>query len=114
MPCALPRDSHLVPLTFYLTLLAVGFSDLLQQRRDIYSKRAERVGVEAIRLSLGWAEEIADGSSAETIEESENPALLNGERELPVQERLRTRSVPDRGSDWNPVALEWPAKRRLE
>jgi hypothetical protein len=70
----IPSISHLLP-----GCSRSGFcSKSLQQCGDIYPQRSKGIRVEAIGLSLGWAEEIADCGAAQAIEETENPALLNG------------------------------------
>ena len=52
---------------------------LLKNIPDVGPQGPERIRVKPIRLALRWSEEIADGGSAEPIQESQDPALLHDE-----------------------------------
>jgi hypothetical protein len=52
----------------------------LKERGNILSQRPEGIGIEAIRLPLRRAEEFSDRRSTQSIEKSENSALLHDER----------------------------------
>ena len=54
-----------------------SFPSLLEERGDINPESPKRVGVEPVRLALGGAQKISDGRSTQSIEKSENAALLH-------------------------------------
>jgi hypothetical protein len=66
------RSGNFAPLSITEQLRAAGFArstvTLLQDRGDVLSESAKRVGVEPVRFTLGGAKEITNGSSTETIE----------------------------------------------
>src|SRR5450759_4053475 len=86
----------------------------LQQPRDIRSERPERIGVEPVVLALRRPQKISDRSSTQSVQESENPALLHDQCPSSVENRLRAGIVPDRHPHRNSRILEWPSQRRLE
>src|SRR3954469_13756109 len=88
-------------------ILALGLS--LQKRSDVDPEGPEGVGVEAICFAFRCAEEIADGSATQPVEETQDSTFLNDQREPPIENGLRTGIVADRDSDRDALAHERPA-----